>query len=622
MVALPSLARRRWAALGAVVAVSLTAACTAGTDRPGPSRSGSASSPSADAPYRDSSLPVDQRVEDLLGRMSLADKVGQMTQAERAVVTPDDVTTYRLGSVLSGGGSVPTPNTVTGWSDLVDGLQQGALATPLGIPILYGVDAVHGDNNLDGATVFPHNIGLGATRDPDLVERIGRATAEEVAATGVTWTFAPCLCVVRDDRWGRSYESFGEDPALVSAMTSVVTGLQGTDLGSGPTSVLATAKHFVGDGGTTRGKDQGDTRVSDAELRAVHLAPYVAAIDRGVGSVMVSFSSVNGIKMHADRALVTDVLKGELGFQGFVVSDWAAVDQLDGTKGFTRTEVAQAVDAGIDMVMVPNDYAEFIDDLTAAVTDGDVPLARIDDAVRRILTVKVRMGLFEHPLTDRSLAGLVGSAEHRALAREAVARSLVLLQNGGSLPLRTGQKVFVTGSNADDLGNQAGGWTMTWQGGSGPTYPGTTILAGLQDALGSSVTHGEAREIDGSYDVAVAVVGETPYAEYEGDRPDGVVLSKEDLATLETLHASGVPTVLVIVSGRPIDISAQVPWVDAVVAAWLPGSEGEGVADVLTGAVAPTGALPVTWPRTASDEPINAGDGKQALFPLGAGLTY
>ena len=405
-------------------------------------------------------------------------------------------------------------------------------------------------------------------------------------------------------------------------MTSIVTGFQGAELGSSPTSVLATAKHFVGDGGTTGGKDQGDTRVSEAELRSIHLAPYVAAIDRGVGSVMVSFSSVNGVKMHGDKHLVTDVLKGELGFQGFVVSDWAAVDQLDGQQGFTRKEVAQAVSAGIDMVMVPNDYAEFIDDLTAAVDGGDVPMARIDDAVRRILTIKLRMGLFEHPLTDRSLAGLVGSAEHRALAREAVGKSLVLLQNSGALPLRKSQKVFVTGSNADDLGNQAGGWTMTWQGASGDTYPGTTILAGLQDALGGTVTHGAATDIDGSYDVAVAVVGETPYAEYKGDRPDGVVLSKEDTATLDALHASGVPTVLVVVSGRPMDISAQVPWVNAVVAAWLPGSEGAGVADVLTGAVAPTGTLPVTWPRTSTDEPINDGDGKPALFRLGAGLTY
>ena len=616
MVTLPPLVRRGVVSAAAALALVL-AGCTAPTTaEPTPT------SPTAALPYRDASLPVDERVADLLGRMELADKVGQMTQAERGAVSAEDVTTYRLGSVLSGGGSVPEPNTVEGWADLVDGLQEGALATPLGIPILYGVDAVHGHNNLPGATIFPHNIGLGAAGDPALVERVGRATAEEVAATGVRWTFAPCLCVVRDDRWGRSYESFGEDPALVRAMTSVVTGLQGSELSGSRTSVLATAKHFVGDGGTVRGEDQGDTRVDDDELRSVHLSPYEAAVDRGVGSVMVSFSSVDGVKMHGNKALLTGVLKEELGFEGFVVSDWSGIDQLDGQPGFTQTEVAQAVNAGIDMVMLPADHARFVADLTAAVQDGDVPMDRIDDAVRRILTIKVRMGLFEQPMTDRSLADLVGSAEHRALAREAVARSVVVLQNGGSLPLAPGRRVLVTGSNADDLGNQAGGWTMTWQGASGSTFPGTSILGGLQEALGDDVTYALADQADGSYDVAVAVVGETPYAEFEGDRPDGVVLSAEDLATLETLRASGVPTVLVVVSGRPMDISAQVPWVDAVVAAWLPGSEGAGVADVLTGGVAPTGTLPVTWPLTATDQPVNDGDGKPSLFPLGAGLTY
>lgn len=598
-------------AAASLTTLALVGACTGPADAPGPSPS----APDGGLPYRDASLPVADRVEDLLARMGLADKVGQMTQAERATVSPADVTAYRLGSVLSGGGSSPRPNTVDGWADLVDGLQEGALATPLGIPILYGTDAVHGDNNLFGATVFPHNVGLGATRDPDLVERIGRATAEEVAATGVHWTFAPCLCVVQDTRWGRSYESFGEDPALVAQMTSVVTGLQGQTLGEGPTSVLATAKHFVGDGGTTGGTDQGDTRVSEAELRETHLAPYVEAIARGVGSVMVSFSSWNGDKMHGNHYLVTDVLKGELGFEGFVVSDWAGVDQLDGREGFTRTEVAQAVNAGIDMVMVPNDWALFVETLTAAVEDGDVPMERIDDAVRRILTVKVRLGLFERPLTDRGLGDLVGSDEHRALAREAVAASLVVLRNGGSLPIRAGRRVLVTGSNADDIGNQSGGWTMTWQGSSGDIIPGTTILEGLQGALGADgVTFAAgAAGVDSAladaatYDVAVAVVGETPYAELEGDRPEGARLSDEDLATLDRLGAAGVPTVLVVVSGRPVDLGAQADRVDAIVAAWLPGSEGDGVADVLTGAVAPVGTLPVTWPHP--------------LFPFGAGLT-
>ncbi|WP_024285229.1 glycoside hydrolase family 3 protein [Cellulomonas sp. KRMCY2] len=613
-------------ALLVAVAVAFLAGCTAATPDGPPEPDPSTSAQRAGLPYLDASLPTAARVADLLGRMDLADKVGQMTQAERSVVSPEAVAELRLGSVLSGGGSVPEPNTVEGWADLVDGLQQGALSTPLGIPILYGVDAVHGHNNLAGATVFPHNIGLGATRDPDLVEAIGRATAVEVAATGVDWTFAPCLCVVRDDRWGRSYESFGEDPAIVGAMTSVVTGLQTESLGSEPTSILATAKHYVGDGGTTGGTDQGDTELSEAELRAIHLAPYLAAIERGVGSVMVSFSSWNGDKLHGDAYLITDVLKGELGFDGFVVSDWAGVDQLDGAEGASRQDVVQAVNAGVDMVMVPYEYESFIATLTSVVEDGDVPRERIDDAVRRILTAKVELGLFEAPMTDRSLAGEVGSSEHRALARRAVAESLVVLQNSGALPIVEGARVLVTGSNADDVGNQSGGWTLTWQGASGDIVPGTTILEGLQEALGDDrVTYApdaeDAEITAGDHDVAVAVVGETPYAEFEGDRPGGVRLSPADLALLDRLHAAGLPTVVVVVSGRPMDVTALLDWTDALVAAWLPGTEGAGVADVLTGAVRPSGTLPVSWPRS-TDRPVNDGDGSSPLFGLGAGLTY
>ena len=323
-------------------------------------------------PYQDASLPTATRVADLLGRMTLDDKIGQMTQAERAVVSPSDLTTYRLGSVLSGGGSAPSSNTTSGWADLYDGLQRGAMATSLQIPMLYGIDAVHGNNNALGATIFPHNIGLGATRDPQLAQDIGRAVAEEVSATGIDWTFAPCLCAVRDDRWGRTYESFGEDPAITSAMTTIVTGFQGERLG-GSASVLATAKHFIADGGTLTGDDQGDARISEAELRAIHLPPFKAAIAKGVGSVMVSYSSWNGVKMHGNKYLLTDVLKGELGFTGFVVSDWAAIDQLDGAQGFTVQEVATSVNAGIDMVMVPNDYKTFLSYLRQAVQSGADP---------------------------------------------------------------------------------------------------------------------------------------------------------------------------------------------------------------------------------------------------------
>ncbi|MER7456028.1 glycoside hydrolase family 3 N-terminal domain-containing protein [Micromonospora sp. NPDC126480] len=575
-------------------------------------------------PYQDLSLPVPQRVTDLLSRMSLDEKIGQMTQAERAEVSPSDVTTYRLGSILSGGGSAPSPNNAAGWADMYDSFQRGALATPLGIPMIYGSDAVHGHNNVVGATIFPHNIGLGATRDPGLVERIGRATAEEVTGTGVDWTFAPCLCVARNDRWGRTYESFGEKPELATEMTSIVTGYQGATLG-GPASVLATAKHYVGDGGTTNGTDQGDTRLSEAELRAIHLPPFVAAVRAGVGSVMVSFSSWNGQKLHGHRYLVTDVLKNELGFTGFVVSDWNGIDQLDGAPGFTAAEVAQAVNAGIDMVMAPDRWRSFITLLRAEVQAGRVPMSRIDDANRRILTKKFELGLFERPLADRSYAGTLGSATHRELAREAVAKSQVVLKNGGALPLRTSSRIFVAGRSADDIGNQSGGWTITWQGSSGNITPGTTILQGIRNTVGSAGTVTYSRTgsgIDSSYDVAVAVVGETPYAEGEGDRPAGLGLDATDLNTINTLRAAGVPVVVVLVSGRPLDVAAQLPNWNALVAAWLPGTEGQGVADVLFGVRQPTGKLPVTWMQSAGQQPINDGDGKPPLFPYGHGLSY
>src|SRR3954454_19122108 len=460
---------------------------------------------SAAPPYQDPNQPVAARVDDLLSRMSLDEKLGQMTQAERLAASPSDVATSRLGSVLSGGGSAPSPNTASAWADMYDGYQRAALGTPLGIPMLYGIDAVHGHNNVRGATLFPHNIGLGATRDPALVQRIGRAVAEEVSGTGIDWDFAPCLCVARNDRWGRTYESFGETPELASSMTSLITGLQGSSL-SASGSVLATAKHFVGDGGTTGGKDQGDTQLSEADLRAIHLPPFRAAVARGVGAVMISYSSWNGVKMHSNRYLITDVLKGELGFTGFVVSDWQGIDQIDGQSGFTASEVAAAINAGIDMVMVPYDYGQFINLLRQDVQNGQVPMSRIDDANRRVLTKKFQLGLFEHPYTDRSYTGGVGSAAHRAIARQAVRESQVLLKNAnGILPLpKNGAKLFVAGKNADDIGNQSGGWTISWQGGSGATTPGTTILQGIRAAAASStVTYNrDGNGIDSSYTAA------------------------------------------------------------------------------------------------------------------------
>jgi beta-glucosidase len=577
-------------------------------------------------PYQDPSLPVSVRVDDLLSRMSLDDKIGQMTQAERSSVTPAQITQFRLGSVLSGGGSAPSPNNPTAWADMYDTFQNAALATPLGIPLIYGVDAVHGHNNVVGATIFPHNIGLGATRDPDLVRRIGEAVAKEVTGTGVDWNFAPCVCVARNDRWGRTYESFGEKPELPSMMTTFITGLQGETLG-GPTSVLATAKHYVGDGGTTGGVDQGNTELSEAELRAIHLPPFQEAINRNVGSIMISFSSWNGVKLHGHHYLITTVLKGELGFTGFVVSDWNGIDQIDGQPGFTAEEVRTAINAGIDMVMVPDAWQTFINVLRSEVQAGRIPMSRIDDANRRILTKKFELGLFERPLTDRSYTSTVGSAEHRALAREAVQKSLVLLKNEGNiLPLPTAnRRIFVAGKSADNIGYQSGGWTITWQGSSGNITPGTTILQGIRNTVDPSTTvtyHPTGAGINGSYDVAIAVIGETPYAEGAGDRPGDMGLDSTDLNTLATLRASGVPLVVVLVSGRPLDIAAHLSDWDALVAAWLPGTEGQGVADVLFGIVGPTGKLPVTWMASASQQPINDGDGKTPLFPFGFGLEY
>ena len=585
-----------------------------------------AAATAAGLPYQDPTLPVATRVADLLSRMTLDEKIGQMTQAERANASPSDITTYRLGSILSGGGSAPSPNTATGWADMYDGLQQGALATPLGIPMIYGVDAVHGHNNVYGATIFPHNIGLGATRNAALTQQIGQAVAEEVSGTGIDWDFAPCLCVARNDRWGRTYESFGEVPAIASSLSTIVTGLQGSSIG-GPASVLATAKHYVGDGGTVGGDDQGNTVLTDAELRAIHLPPFQAAVQRNVGSVMISYSSWNGVKMHGNQYLITQVLKNELGFAGFVVSDWNGIDQIDGNSGFTASEVTQAINAGIDMVMVPSAWKTFITTLRAEVTNGHVTMARIDDANRRILTKKFELGLFEKPLTDRSYTSTVGSAAHRSLARQAVRESQVLLKNSANvLPLaKDNNKIFVAGKNADNIGNQCGGWTISWQGSSGNVTPGTTILQGIRAAAGSGTTvtyNQRGSGIDSSYKVAIAVVGETPYAEGQGDRTGSMSLDRDDLRVINTLRGKGVPVVVVLVSGRPLDIAAELPNWNGLIASWLPGTEGAGVADVLFGDYKPTGKLPSTWMASVSQQPINDGDGQTPLFPLGYGLTY
>jgi beta-glucosidase len=591
-------------------------------------------------PYLDERLPVKKRVADLLSRMSLAEKAGQMTQAERGALTAaGDIAAYDLGSLLSGGGSTPTPNTPEAWAKMIDGFQLRAQATRFQIPLIYGVDAVHGHNNLVGATIMPHNIGIGATRDPRLAQETGAVTAAEVRATGIPWDFAPCLCVTRDERWGRSYEAFGEDPALVDVMETVIQGLQGRangkDLDRGD-KVLATAKHFVGDGGTAYGSsttgtytiDQGVTRVTREELEAVHLSPYRTAVDRGVGTVMPSYSSLDligdgqgPVKMHARADMLNGVLKDEMGFDGFVISDWAAIDQIPGDYA---SDVRTSVNAGLDMIMVPYDYRGFHTTLVEEVRAGRIGERRIDDAVARILTQKFRLGLFERPYADTSGADAIGSAAHRAVAREAAAKSQVLLKNGGGLlPLRTSQKVYVAGSNADDIGNQSGGWTVTWQGASGDITPGTTVLEGLRRAGGDITWSKDASAPLDGHDVGVVVVGETPYAEGAGDVGNGhdLELSAADKEAVDKVCAAMKCAVLVV-SGRPQLIGDRLDAIDALVASWLPGTEGDGVADVLYGKRPFTGQLPVTWPKSAGQLPINVGDASyDPQFPFGWGLT-
>jgi beta-glucosidase len=556
-------------------------------------------------------------VEALLRDMTLDEKVGQMAQADRSYLRSEaDIRGLFLGSLLSGGGSSPPDRTAPGWVEMYDRYQKVALETRLRIPLVYGIDAVHGHNNVVGAVIFPHNIGLGCTRDASLVERVARATAEEVAATGIDWTFSPCVAVARDERWGRTYESFGETPELVSEMAAAaVRGTQPT--------ILACAKHYLADGGTAGGRDQGDAQMDEATLRAIHLPGYRAAVAAGVGSVMASFSSWNGQKMHGHRTLITDVLKGELGFQGFVVSDWAGIDQLPGDY---TSDVETAVNAGIDMVMVPDRYPELVAALKSLVQSGRVPQARIDDAVRRILRQKVALGLWDKPYADRSLLPQVGSDAHRQVGREAVRKSLVLLENESRLlPLsKMTRRIHVAGRNADDLGNQCGGWTITWQGASGAITTGTTILQGIRAAVlgGASVTYSRDGSGAEGADVGVVIIGETPYAEGVGDRTD-LSLSAEDVAAVRAVGGARVPTVVVLVSGRPLVLDAILADADAIVAAWLPGTEGAGVADVLFGDYAPTGRLSHSWPRSMAQVPVNWGDPVyDPRYPYGYGLSY
>lgn len=657
----PWLGRSRPAALIAVAASAalVTAFMVPGVAASATTTGGSAVAPSTGLPYQDAGVPVTQRVADLLARMTLAEKVGQMTQTERGKVYVDAtlITTWNLGSILSGGGSTPTENTPTAWADMVDRFQKAALATRLHIPLLYGIDAVHGDGNMYGATVFPHNIGLGATRDPALVQEIGHITASETRASGPQWSFSPCICAPQDDRWGRTYEGFGEDPKLVIQMETAIDGLQGPPGHLADRDrVLATAKHFAGDGDTTYGTSKGDYKIDQGITITNHqdfwrtsLQQYLPAVQKhDVGTVMPSYSSVdwtedgvgNPTKMHASKELLTDVLKGSMNFGGFVISDWEGIHQIPGD---WPTQVRTGVNAGIDMMMEPATYQEFETTLTSEVNAGRVTMARIDDAVSRILTKKFELGLFEHPYTDRTNLPDIGSPAHRAVARKAVAKSQVLLKNARhALPIRTQGRIYVAGSNADSIGNQAGGWTLTWQGGSTTNIPGSTILAGIRQSAGhASVTYSaDAAAPVQQGDVGIVVVGETPYSEGFGDvggprwaydpadhnvpRPvKDMQLSVADKAAVDKVCSVAAKCVVVVVSGRPLILDPkQLSEIDGLVAAWLPGSEGAGVADTLFGKVPFSGKLPVTWPRTLAQEPINIGDANyDPLYPYGFGLT-
>lgn len=592
--------------------------------------------------YKDPSQPVDARVEDLLKHMTLEEKIGQMTQVEKNSIKPGDITKYFIGSILSGGGGSPADNTPQGWYAMVKGFQDEALATPLQIPLVYGVDAVHGHGNLLDATVFPHNIGLGAANDPDLTCRIAQATAEEMLATGIPWNFAPVVAVVQDIRWGRTYEGYSESTDIVKSLgETYVRCLQtpqaGTDAQLG---VLATPKHFIGDGATTWGTskakgyeiDQGDMQVDEATLRKLFLPPYQAAVNAGAMSIMASFSSWNGTKMHAQKVLLTDLLKGELGFKGFIVSDWKAINQIDRNDNYKS--VVTAINAGIDMSMVPEDYVQFIDTMKQAVANGDIPQARVDDAVRRILRAKFELGLFEHPMPDTKYQQTVRSPEHLALAREAVSKSLVLLTNqNNALPLdKDVGTILLTGSGADNIGMQSGGWTLEWQGVDGNKTAGTSIHAALQAAVNANTKviydpSGSFKDQTNKADVGIVVVGEKPYAEGVGDSAD-LLLDYKDVSRVSAMRDHAQKVIVIILSGRPVIISGILPYSDAIVAAWWPGTEGAGITDVLFGDKPFTGKLPYTWPRSAKQLPINVNNsaGKTGcegpLFPFGYGLTY
>jgi len=547
-------------------------------------------------PYQNPELSVEERVDDLLSRMTVAEKIGQMALVEKnSVQDLNDIAKYGLGALLSGSGAKPDDNTPEGWLQMVEDFQSYSRKTRLQIPLLYGADASHGHSNVPGATIFPHSIGLGAAKDPDLIKRIAEATSEEVLATGIRWVFSPNIDVAQDMRWGRTYETFGSDSEVAGILgKAYIEGLK----------VAGAVKHYVGQGSMAWGSsankyfsiDQGNSDISDDELRRIHLEPFRQAINADVESVMVGLSSWNGEKISFNKYLLTDVLKGELGFEGFVFSDWYGVYEKEKDK---YEALVKAVNAGVDMIMLPFDYEDFSSYMHRALSNGDISPERINDAVRRILKVKFRIGLFDETGVRADLE-VIGSEQHRELAREAVRKSLVLLKNNNAVPIsKNASKILVAGSTANNLGRQSGGWTVEWQGIDGNWIPGTTILEGVKNSV-SKDTRVE-YSLEGDFNMqgekaeaGIAVVGEGPYAEGWGDSKN-LQLSKQDIEAINNLKKNSEKLIVIIVSGRPLDIKEYANDWDAVVAAWLPGSEGHGVADVLFGDYGFTGTLPVVW---------------------------
>ena len=576
-------------------------------------------------------------ITELIKEMTLEEKIGQMTQVDyRYLKDKSDITKYFLGSILSGGGSTPPTNQPSSWVDLYNGFQKEALKTRLKIPLIYGIDAVHGHNNVFGATMFPHNIGLGCANDKLLVQKIAAATADEVKATGLDWTFAPCVAVAQDERWGRTYESFSEDSDIVTELGVASTiGYQGRTLNKN--SLLACAKHFVGDGNTVFGTgtnwykiDRGDVLLEEEELRSKYIKPFKESIKAGVGSIMISYNSWKGKKLHGHKYLINDVLRKELKFDGIIISDWAGINEID--KDY-KTCIIQSINAGIDMNMVPgslnpddNSYDDFIRLAIEAVKEGAIPIERIDDAVHRILKVKKQIGLFDAPIKNPSNKNVLGSKSHRDLARESVRKSLVLLKNENKiLPLKkVGKKITLVGDHADNIGFQCGGWTIHWQGGSGDITPGTTILDAFKSAVSDSSSIRYSKNADNllGSDIIVVAIGEEPYTEGVGDR-DSLLLSKKDRELLEKVKRAKIPYVVILISGRPMIINKELDSSHAFIAAWLPGTEGGGISDVLFGDFDFIGKLSMTWPRSMKQIPINYGDSSyDPLFKFGFGLSY